>query len=97
MALKCKIETIFSVEERDLNQFIKEEIGKDFSVSADLESGNDSVHRIIITNEVQKWEKEEYIKFKAGNISYYMTGTIMRNLCAEGKLEAGTYIIGVFW
>lgn len=99
MSLKFKIESVFMVEDRDLNEFIQEETGMCFYIAQDLEARNDSVARIIISGNISSYDKEEYIEFKSGGRGsyYHMSRTIMNNLCAEGKLEPGTYIIGICW
>jgi hypothetical protein len=99
MTLICKTEVTHTVQYYDLENFIREETGiKDFEVLADLECSNDTALRWGITGQdILDFQREDFQEFKAGKPKQYMTRCIVENLCAEGKIAPGTYVINISW
>lgn len=98
MILKCKTETINTVEVDDLEQFIKETTGHAYEVVSNEEWGNDEQHRFIIGGRLLDYQQKYWETFKStGEQHQYNLHTILNGLCAEGHLLPGTYVINVSW
>lgn len=61
---------------------------------ASEEVGNDTSHEYTV--EAEQPESYEMADFQAGEW-HYKTGVILNWMCAEGKLEAGEYVVEVCW
>lgn len=99
MILKCKKETVFSVEYYDLDKFIKDEFGFDeFEVVAIEELNNDSVKSIIVNGNLYEWDEKDIKNIlESKEPKMYRTGLLMNYLCKIGKIQPGKYIIKVSW
>jgi hypothetical protein len=98
MTLKCKTETVNTVEVDDLEQFIKETTGYAYEVVPNEEWSNDEQHRISVDGTLADYQHEDWKAFKYdGEVSSYRLQTILNGLCADGHLPSGTYVINVSW
>lgn len=70
---------------------------KGYSFVAVQECGNDSSHSFSVTNKLDKWEKAEAEKIRKGKIANYRNATLLNCLCADGFIEAGSYVVKVCW
>lgn len=101
--LKCTTETVFKVDYGDLEKFIKELTGKQISVPATLECGNDTEHEINVgqwgDDDIIDYE-EEIIAFLDGDakdIPTYALNDLMEMLYKRKLIQKGSYIISVSW
>jgi hypothetical protein len=98
MKPKCVTETVHVVEVNDLETFIREQTGHSYEVVPNEEWGNDEQHRFDIDGKLDEWNINDWNEFKSDGVEHqYRTRTIMNGLCADGKLDAGIYVINVSW
>jgi hypothetical protein len=94
-----KKEVIFRADSSDLDNFINKEYGtKIYEFVADQESGNDVSHSFTVSGKLSDWDKKALKKF---NVHYPAGGPIthilLNDLCRQGKIESGRYIVDVCW
>lgn len=99
--LKYRTESYYYVDYDEFDKFVKEIYGvQQFEVAADLESGNDTSHTFngIKKKPLSQWDakKIEDFKTKDGAVSY-TTRTLLEDLCNNGHIPEGNYIIRVSW
>jgi hypothetical protein len=98
MSLKCKTETINSVEVSDLEEFIEQATGHAYEIVPNEEWGNDEQHRFVVSGELIDYQKKDWEEFKSsGRQHQYRLQYILDGLCCDKQLLPGTYIINVSW
>lgn len=98
MILKCKTETVNTVEVDDLEQFIQETTGHAYEVVSNEEWGNDEQHRFEIGAGLLNYQQADWDTFKStGEHRQYWLRIILDGLCADGHLLPGVYMINVSW
>ena len=99
LQLKSKIKTVIEVNAFDLDAFVKSIYGtKSYSFIADNECGNDSVHTFTVVNEqLEDYEQDELNEWKENDSGNYMTSILLQDLCINGHIQPGEYIISVCW
>lgn len=99
--------TVITVGYSDLEQFIEEKTGQKLHIPDLLEATNGSEHEVSVNKDdlefdfdCHKREKVEDFLFNSddGNEPEYMTmNDVMCALCKRGIIEAGDYLIKVWW
>lgn len=98
MTLKCKTETVHTVELNDLEQFILEKTGHAYEIVPNEEWSNDQQHRFEISGYLHSYQNTDWNLFKvSGMQGRYQLRTILNGLCSDGHLEKGIYLINVSW
>mgnify|MGYP001582433787 CR=1 FL=1 len=92
--MKIKTEVTHKVDYQELEKTIQEVYGWEFSVVADWEGKNDSQIEMHIDTKTDRGRLNEWIKTGKGD---YMTRIIMCDLCANGFIPAGSYVIRISW
>ena len=95
--LTCKKQVVLKVNYNDLDTFVEAVTGHSLDFVATQECGNDSDHEFVITGNVDKWAREAYEKHCKGDTQCYSARYILDCLCADGHIEAGTYLVSVCW
>ncbi len=98
--LKTKDATYIEVNCFDLEQFIQQSYPddlSDFSILSDLESSNDVYHVFHVTGELDEWDEGIVNEALDGENSYWTTPHLLNDLCRQGKLLAGNYLVEVSW
>ena len=96
--LKCKKRTVFWVDYYDFNSFVNDIYGIDYSFTASEESGNDTTHAFNkIDGKVDACDQEDLDLFKTNEKQSYMARILLNNLCKNGYIEPGDYLIKVSW
>lgn len=97
--LKCKIETIITVNASDWDQFIQEYYGQDYEFVADHEASNDSSYTFLIKpdEELADYDESQLNDFEMGRDPSYMTRILLVDLMREGIIPAGKYVFEVCW
>ena len=92
-----KKETIITVDGSDLDDFI----AKSYNLSGfegTLESPNDSTHRFTVDGKVSEYDQKAIDDIKSReSCEYYMLGLVLNDLCKQGLVEPGTYLVEVRW
>jgi len=99
MELKAKQKIVYEVEYDDLNEFIKYHYGvKEFYFTDDQELANYTSKTFNVSpKQPGAYDMKKLEKFMAGEYVQFMTQTLLNNLCFSGLLEAGEYLVKVFW
>ena len=87
----------WEVEYGDLEQLIGDTYGKEFSVISALCCGNDTMHSVRAQNCADKWEKREIQDWLDGGHEEIGLHGIFSDMCEKGLLEAGDYLVNVYW
>lgn len=98
--LRCSVKTVIDVDYVDLEGFIEAHYGvDDYSVIADLECKNDSSHTVSVSGgKLDKYDTKTLNEFKSGKAEYGCSlHILMQDMCNEGVIEAGDYLINVSW
>lgn len=99
-----KKETFISVDYNDLEDLIHKTYGiKNYEMIAAEEWNNDSQHRIRIkkNEKLYDWDVENFEKWKSAQTSYEACDISLRliliDMCKQGIIEEGTYLVTVSW
>jgi hypothetical protein len=97
--LKGTKKTVIEVDYHDVDQVITKEYGRDYECVAYEEWGNYQDHSLNIKKEpLDEFELEDLERWKSGDkkarCSVYV---FLTDLCNQGKIEEGEYLINVFW
>jgi len=68
MTLKCKTETVHTVELNDLEQFILEKTGHTYEIAPNEEWSNDQQHRFEITGYLHSYQNTDWNLFKVSGM-----------------------------
>lgn len=98
MELETKEETFICVDYNDLDKFINYSYSReDFYFVAEEECGNYTNIIFNVTGELSKWDVEDVRKFGSGENSSPGTRALLNDLCKQGKIKPGMYLIKVYW
>jgi hypothetical protein len=99
MELKAKKVTYFEVGYSELQDFIKEQYGHEYSIVANLESHNDSKESIsALTEENDEDDQKAIENYKAtGSEVGISLWTLMNDMADRGVIEEGDYLIDICW
>ena len=100
--LKCKKKTVIRVEYGDLEAFIKEIYGHTHEIVAAEEASNDSTLSFSGVGEYpedyDEFDREDFAKWQeSGKHWPWGTQTILEELCLAGLIEAGDYLVEIYW
>lgn len=101
MSLTIQQKTILNVDSYDFETFVHEIYPNcQYEFQADMECGNDTQHSfdgIDGTNGVLgwKWDEPKIEQFKRGEWIGYFTRVILEDLCRNGHIPAGDYLISI--
>jgi hypothetical protein len=96
--LKCRKQTIISVNYGDFDKFVNQVYGVNFDFVNSEECGNDTTHSFHgIDGEVDDYDQEDLDSFKENKKNSYMTRILLNDLCKNGFIEPGDYYINVCW
>lgn len=86
--------TYFKMSEDEIDKLISEAYGIDYILAAYEEACNDSQH----TFSVEPEPLDEYDRSKLDRKDFhFMTRSLLCDLCHQGKIEAGDYLVEVCW
>lgn len=103
--LKTKTVTLHRVDYHELERYVNEFYGiekdslkRGWSFVADMECGNDTSITFGVDGKIDKWEEQELQKFKTDHRKTgWVTGALLNDLCREGLIVQGEYLIDVCW
>ena len=89
----------YKVDYGDWDDFVQEVYGNSrYEIVADEEANNDSCLEFTIKKEeLHKYDADKLAKFKNGEYVSYMTRTLMTDLCNQGLIPEGKYLIKISW
>jgi len=98
MELKCEKKVLIVVDCSDLEAFINKHYDHKIEIVADQETGNDVSITIKLSKvEMREFEQKQLDEYKKSGKGMYMLNTLMRDLCNQGILDAGEYLINMSW
>jgi len=93
-----KKKTIFQMDDHIFDQIVNEFYGMtDFSLVADQELGNDSSYVYNTSNNSASYDKETLKNFKNNEFVSFVAPVLFNDLCSNGVLEEGEYVINISW
>lgn len=97
-SLKCKKVEYLEVDYGDLDNFISKHYGREFEVVADQEMGNDSSKSLTVKQEpLDEWERRNLDEWISTGRGGWLLRTIMTDLCNQGLIAPGEYLIEISW
>lgn len=99
MELKHRKDVMIEVDYKVLEEFVNKHYNQeDWSFVADQECGNDSHHTFIVENKpLDEYQQADVDEFKSKGYGFRITGELLQDLCAQGLIEEGKYIVDVCW
>lgn len=106
--LKCKKTEYVCVDSNDFDAFVKEVYGHEFEVIADVEAYNgfrkefrgigEYGDKLDMNDVLSEHREKDLANFKlVGMKQPSMTRILLMDLCRNGLIEAGNYLIDVSW
>jgi hypothetical protein len=94
-----KSETYLVADYWDIEKLIKEVYGRDYHLPMCEEKNNDSYMIFDVEPDFKNGDSdvEDLEKFKNGEEIMYRTDIILNDMCRQGKLAAGRYLIRICW
>lgn len=86
--------TIIEMDYKELDELISKEFGIDYECVAYEEWSNGESHEFAV--EPNTLDEYNSNNLKTGKL-HYLTSGLLDELCFQGKLEAGDYLISVSW
>jgi len=97
MKLKTSKEEVFKVNYRDIEQLITETYGREYELPCDMESCNDTSIDVSVDGKIDSYNARHVKEWVKTGKSNYLLPALMEDLCKNGHIEKGTYIIDVSW
>lgn len=87
------------MEYGELEKLIKQTYGKAYEFVAEEELMNDVIKSFIVKKEtLNEWDQVALDKFKAtGRTGGWRTNVLLTDMCNQGLIEEGNYLIIVSW
>lgn len=97
--MKVSKEIVFCVDYRDFENTVLEIYRRTYSFISDMECGNDTEHLFSnINGDIGPYDEEELIKWKDNKIpAFYLADSLLNDMCRNGHIEPGNYLILVCW
>ncbi len=96
--LKANVKTLIEIDSNDLEDLVNEVYGGDYSFVADTEANNYSSYEYTVPDaDVDDDNTELEAKIRRGMYPPYCTNSVLKVLYEDGHLDAGEYLIKVFW
>jgi len=96
--MKVNKVTVLKVNYKELDRAISTHYGKPFDVVADQELNNDSEKEINIYPAVlDDYERKQVVHFKETGSYNFSLRALLIDMCNEGIVEPGNYLIEVSW
>lgn len=93
--LKCNIEVLHTVSDRDLDAFIRQVTGQNYESVAYEEWGNGESHAFNVDG--KDVDEDCIAALLAGKPRHYSLGDILNYLVREQYLVAGKYLVKASW
>lgn len=90
-------EIIIKVSVYDVEKLIHDFYGRSIDITSDLELGNQVIEVDIKNRELDLYHLKQIKEFRANNNFFYITYTLLDDMCGWGLLEEGNYLIDCTW
>ena len=96
--LKVKTVTYYQLEWTELERFIKSVYGQTYDFVSDMEANNDSEHTFSVKQRAfSEWDAKDLEQFKTTGKIGYRAHLLLDDLCNQGLIPEGEYLITVCW
>lgn len=96
--LKTKKIEYYEVDYRELEEFISGIYGQKYEIVPDLELSNDCVEAIEVEPEpLEVYDQNKLKEWKTNGKGTYMFSILMTDLCNQGLIAPGNYLVSVSW
>jgi len=95
--LNIETKTTHYVDAFDLEAFIKDLYGIDYSIVAAEEAGNDTSLTYEVTGKVESYDKADLDDLLRGKLISYRTGALLNLMAWHHKIPTGSYVIRICW
>jgi hypothetical protein len=93
--------TVIEMEYGELEKLIEKTYGfEEYSIPAEEEKGNECslTFNLVKDEEINEWDKADLEKMKTTKKPMqYRTHLLMQDMCNNGVLEPGDYVVKIFW
>lgn len=90
--------TVIKCDYREIENLLKEHYGiTHYEIVAAEEVSNGSNLDITVDGKLDDYDLKGVAEVLSGKFKHYFTGQMMNKLCADGYLEAGEYIVEIYW
>ncbi len=89
---------VFTATDREFNKFVQYHYGQEFEFAADWEAYNDTTHEFEVTiDPLDAYDQEKITRFYDDGTYQSISGLLLNDLCRNGVIAPGKYIIDVSW
>ena len=92
-----KLETKYTIDSFDFNDFLTSKYGGDFEFVAQEEANNGSSYKYTVDGKLDNIDDNDIEDVRNGDYGDVQVCDILDVLCADGHIEAGKYLISVSW
>jgi hypothetical protein len=99
MPLAYKEVTLRKVDYQDVDDLIAEVYGREYEIVPSEEWNNMQDHEVTVEKgEIDEYDQKKLNRFKNGDgIPSYMLYALLTDMCNNGHIEPGEYLISVDW
>lgn len=96
--MKIKTVTLNEVDFNELNRAVSAHFGQCYEVVSDEELSNDSSKEVTVERKpLNEWEAQRVEKFRTTGKGQYLLHRLLQQMCNEGKIEPGKYLVKISW
>lgn len=87
----------YKTDYTEFEALVNQVYGVEFEFPMDQEASNDTEHQFNIDGRLNKYDQEKIQSFINGESVYFISRTLLNDLCAKNYIPAGRYLITVSW
>ncbi len=96
--MKVKVVSYMEVDYNELDKAISKFYGQSFECVPTEEWNNDSSYDFDIKKaKLSDYDKKKIEEYKSGECPSYIVRTLLVDMCNQGEIEPGHYLIQVCW
>lgn len=96
--MKVKQESVFTVDYNDLDKAIQKHFGRpEYECVADEEWNNYSAYDFNVDGKLDDWDMKKLAGWITTGKNTPSVRTILNKMCSDSAIQAGKYIVKVFW
>lgn len=94
-----RLENVFLFEYNEFDNLVSDVYGQEYDFVADEELSNDSVrfYRDITGKEIDDYDRKKVETFRETGEGSFLSRSLLEDLCSQGKIEPGNYLVSVSW
>ena len=91
--LEYKKMEVFKVDYSEIENLVEKVYGHSFNFHADEEMGSDSYRLYNVNGEVNESAEKALKEFKETGYNQFITRTLLNDMCRQGVIEKGNYLV----